>query len=83
MAPVEAPSPRRYDHDGSTSVAYALLLPDQSTAVGALARLLAPSEADERRCVALHYEPLDADRARRKVEIVKAPDVIDEVTGHL
>ena len=74
-----SPSPRRYVHDASTTVSYALLLPEQSTAVGALARLLAPSEAGERRCVALHYEPLDADRARRKVETTSwAMEIADE-----
>ena len=77
LAPV--PSARRYVHDASTTVAYALLLPEQSTAVGALGRLLAPSEAGERRCFALHYEPLDADRARRKVETASwAMEIADE-----
>ncbi len=67
--PVEAPSPsaRRYHHDGYTSVAYAILLPEHATVVGALARVLAPSQAGERRCLTLHYEPLGPEQSRRKL----------------
>ncbi|WP_203930507.1 SCO6880 family protein [Virgisporangium ochraceum] len=68
--PVNAPSPsaRSYTHDAFATVSYALLLPDLPTRVGALARLLEPSEPGERRTLALHYEPQDPSKAARQVE---------------
>jgi hypothetical protein len=62
------PAARVYTHDAYTTVAYAVLLPELGTTVGALARLLTPSVAGERRCVALHYQPLPAARAAKLVE---------------
>jgi hypothetical protein len=59
---------RAYTHDAYTTVSYALLLPELGTSVGALARLLTPTVAGERRCVALHYQPLSPSRAARQVE---------------
>ncbi len=68
--PVLAPTPnaRTYTHDAYTTVSYALLLPKRPTTVGALSRVLAPATAGERRCLALHYEPLPAGRADRQIE---------------
>jgi hypothetical protein len=66
MAP--APAARSYAHDGFVSVSYALLLPERSTTVGKLAGLLTPSSPGERRCLALHYEPLSPRTGRRTVE---------------
>ncbi|MBT8227815.1 MAG: hypothetical protein HKP61_05220 [Dactylosporangium sp.] len=68
--PANAPIPpaRSYLHDAYTTVSYALLLPELPTGVGAMAQILAPSAAGERRTLALHYEPLDPARAGRQVE---------------
>lgn len=62
------PAARAYTHDAYITVAYTVLLPELGTAVGALARLMTPAVAGERRCVALHYQPLSAARATRQVE---------------
>ncbi len=68
--PVNAPAPpaRSYIHDAFTTVSYALMLPELPTRVGAMAQILAPSAAGERRTLALHYEPLEPDKASRQVE---------------
>jgi hypothetical protein len=63
-----APAPRSYAHDAFTTVSYAVLLPELPTRVGALARMLSPSAAGERRTFALHYEPQDPHKASRQVE---------------
>lgn len=79
--PTTAPSPsaRRYHHDSYTTVSYAVLLPELQTQVGALARMLAPSEAGERRCLAMHYEPIGAERSRKRIERSSwAMEVADE-----
>lgn len=62
------PSPRAYTHDASTTVSYALLLPELATRVGSLARMLAVSRCGERRTLTLHYEPIPVSRAGRQVE---------------
>jgi hypothetical protein len=62
------PSPRAYTHDASTTVSYALLLPELATRVGSLARMLAVSRSGERRTLTLHYEPIPVARAGRQVE---------------
>ena len=67
-ATAPAPASRAYDHDSYTTVSYALLLPKRATTVGALARLLAPASPGERRCLALHYEPLPPSRANRQID---------------
>lgn len=59
---------RSYSHDAFTTVSYALLLPKRPTTVGALSRVLAPATVGERRCLALHYEPLPAGRADRQID---------------
>ena len=68
--PAAAPPPnaRSYTHDAFTTVSYALLLPKRPTTVGALARVLAPATVGERRCLALHYEPLPPRRADRQID---------------
>ena len=63
-----APAPRSYRHDAFVTVSYALLLPELPTRVGSLTRILAVTEAGERRTLTLHYEPLPAARAGRQVE---------------
>ena len=63
-----APGTRAYVHDAYTTVSYALLLPKRPTTVGSLSRLLAPAVAGERRCLAMHYEPLPANRADRQID---------------
>lgn len=63
-----APNPRSYTHDAFRSVSYSLLLPDLGTQVGKLSPLLTPAMAMERRCVALHYEPLTVKEAQKQVE---------------
>jgi hypothetical protein len=62
------PSPRRYAHDGFTSIAYAVLLPELPTRVGSLTRMLAVTAPSERRTLTLHYEPIPLRRAGRQVE---------------
>lgn len=68
--PAIAPPPaaRSYSHDAFTTVSYALLLPKRPTTVGALSRVLAPASVGERRCLALHYEPLPAGKADRQID---------------
>jgi hypothetical protein len=67
--PVHAPAPpaRSYLHDGYTSVSYSVLMPEAGTVFGSLAPLLAVKTAGERRCVAIHYEVLGAERSSRAV----------------
>jgi len=62
------PAPRSYTHDAFTTVSYALLLPELTTRVGSLTRMLAVTAAGERRTLTLHYEPIRARRAGRQVE---------------
>jgi hypothetical protein len=66
--PTSAPSPsaRSYQHDGFTTVSYAVLMPE-ATVFGSLGPLLAVRTAGERRTLAVHYEVLDARRAQRAV----------------
>ncbi|WP_231104722.1 SCO6880 family protein [Haloechinothrix halophila] len=68
--PTEAPPPppRSYTHDGFTSVAYTVLMPEAGTVFGSLGPLLAVRTAGERRTLAIHYEVLDSRRAHRAVQ---------------
>jgi hypothetical protein len=68
--PTEAPppSPRAYTHDAFTTVSYSVLMPEAGTVFGSLAPLLAVKTAGERRCLAIHYEVMDARRASRAVQ---------------
>jgi hypothetical protein len=68
--PTQAPpaSPRAYTHDAFTTVSYSVLMPEAGTVFGSLGPLLAVKTAGERRCLAIHYEVLDARRAARAVQ---------------
>ena len=68
--PASAPMPAAtaYTHDAYSTVSYALLLPELPTRVGALSRALIPSTAGERRCLTLHYEPLNPVKSAREVQ---------------
>ncbi|MGH3827159.1 MAG: SCO6880 family protein, partial [Pseudonocardiaceae bacterium] len=65
--PTQAPpaSPRAYTHDAFTTVSYTMLMLEAGTVFGSLGPLLAVKTAGERRCLAIHYEVLDARRASR------------------
>lgn len=67
--PTQAPpaAPRAYTHDAFTTVSYSVLMPEAGTVFGSLGPLLAVKTAGERRCVAIHYEVMDARRATRAV----------------
>lgn len=67
--PTTAPPPaaRSYTHDGFTTVSYTALMPEAGTVFGSLGPLLAVRTAGERRTLAIHYEVMDARRARRAV----------------
>jgi hypothetical protein len=62
-----APKARHYDHDGWTSVAYTLLLPDKGVLMGALAPVLTPTLAGEARTMTVFYAPLGSATAQRLV----------------
>ena len=68
--PSQAPPPRArsYQHDGYATVAYSLVLPELSTRVGKIRPLLTPAQREERRCLALHFEPMDTKRGLKAVE---------------
>ncbi len=68
--PTQAPpaAMSSYTHDAYTSVAYTVLMPEAGTAFGSLSPLLAVRTAGERRCLAIHYEVMDARRAGRAVQ---------------
>ncbi len=67
--PTLAPSPgrRHYVHDAWSSATCTVLLPEQGALMGALAPILTPSAAEERRCVSVFFEPLARQRADRLV----------------
>jgi hypothetical protein len=62
-----APGARHYDHDGWSSVAYTLLLPDKGAVMGALAPVLAPAVAGETRALTVFYAPFAPAVAHRLV----------------
>lgn len=68
--PTQAPAapPRRYDHDAYSTVSYSVLMPEAGTVFGSLSPLLAVKTAGERRCLAIHYEVMDARKASRAVQ---------------
>ena len=68
--PTQAPSSprRRYDHDAYSTVSYSVLMPEAGTVFGSLSPLLAVKTAGERRCLAIHYEVMDARKASRAVQ---------------
>ena len=67
--PSYAPHPERrhYTHDAWSSVSCTLLLPERGAVMGALAPVLSPSTAGERRCLSVFLEPLPARAADRLV----------------
>jgi hypothetical protein len=67
--PMQAPaSPaRHYVHDAWSSISYTLMLPQRGAVMGALAPVMAPATAGERRCLTIFYSPIDARHADRLV----------------
>src|SRR4051812_45031024 len=58
---------RHYAHDAWASVTDTVLLPDSGAVLGALAPVLVPTTAGERRCLTVFLAPLPLDRATRLV----------------
>ena len=58
---------RHYVHDAWASVTDTILLPDQGAVLGALAPVLVPTVAGERRCLTVFLAPLPLARATRLV----------------
>ena len=67
--PSTAPPPERrhYQHDAWRSVSSTVLLPDRGAVMGALAPVFTPTEAGERRCVTVFFEPIPRHKADRLV----------------
>ncbi len=58
---------RHYTHDAWSTATCTVLLPDQGAIMGALAPVLAPSVAGERRSVTEFYEPISRAKASKMV----------------
>jgi hypothetical protein len=58
---------RHYAHDAWASVTDTVLLPDSGAVLGALAPVLVPTTAGERRCLTVFLAPLPLERATRLV----------------
>jgi hypothetical protein len=67
--PSTAPAPERrhYEHDAWSSVSCTVLMPERGAVMGALAPVLAPSTAGERRSMTVFFEPIAAQTADRLV----------------
>lgn len=67
--PSSAPPPERrhYVHDAWQSVTCTVLLPDKGAVMGALAPVVTPTEAGERRCITVFFEPVSQTKADRMV----------------
>ncbi len=67
--PTAAPDPERrhYVHDAWHSVTCTVLLPDKGAVMGALAPVLTPTTAGERRCATVFFEPISSAKADRLV----------------
>nr|WP_299960089.1 SCO6880 family protein [uncultured Modestobacter sp.] len=67
--PTAAPPPERrhYVHDAWHSATCTVLLPDKGAVMGALAPVLTPTTAGERRCATVFFEPISSTRADRMV----------------
>ncbi|MCZ2812033.1 hypothetical protein O2W15_11370 [Modestobacter sp. VKM Ac-2979] len=67
--PTAAPPPERrhYVHDAWHSATCTVLLPDKGAVMGALAPVLTPTTAGERRCATVFFEPISSTRAGRMV----------------
>lgn len=62
-----APEQRHYHHDAWQTVSCTVLLPDKGAIMGALAPVITPTVAGERRCLTLFLEPIAHHRADRMV----------------
>lgn len=58
---------RHYVHDAWSSVSCTIVLPDQGAVLGAVAPVLAPTVAGERRCLTVFFQPLPRVRADQLV----------------
>jgi hypothetical protein len=67
--PTAAPPPERrhYAHDAWHSATCTVLLPDKGAVMGALAPVLTPTTAGERRCATVFFEPISSTKADRLV----------------
>lgn len=67
--PSTAPVPERrfYAHDAWRSVSCTILLPDKGAVMGALAPVLTPTDAGERRSLTVFFEPIARHKADRLV----------------
>jgi hypothetical protein len=67
--PTSAPPPERrhYSHDAWQSVTCTVLLPDKGSVMGALAPVLMPTTAGERRCATVFIEPISHAKADRMI----------------
>lgn len=67
--PSSAPPPERrhYEHDAWQTVTCTVLLPDKGAVMGALAPVLVPTAAGERRSVTAFFEPISHTRADRMI----------------
>lgn len=67
--PTSAPPPekRHYAHDAWQSVTCTVLLPDKGALMGALAPVLVPTAAGERRSATVFFEPINRTRADRMI----------------
>jgi hypothetical protein len=61
------PERRHYVHDAWHSAACTILLPDKGAVMGALAPVLTPTTAGERRCATVFFEPINSAKADRLV----------------
>lgn len=65
---VAQPARRSYAHDAWVSVSDAVLLPDRGAVMGALAPVIAPGTAGERRCLTVFYPITSGHRASRQAQ---------------
>jgi hypothetical protein len=67
--PSTAPHPERrsYQHDAWSSVSCTLLMPERGAVMGALAPVLTPTTAGERRSMTVFFEPIAAQTADRLI----------------
>lgn len=80
--PAFAPSPaaRSYQHDGFSSVSYAVQPPPSGTVFGSLGPLLAVRTAGERRALQIHYEVMPQAEASREAKRARFRDnVVSDV----
>jgi hypothetical protein len=68
---------RQYRHGDWVTITDTILLPDQGAVLGALAPVLVPSEAGERRCLTVFYSPVSRQTANR----ITGREEMSAVTG--